>query len=691
MKKLQLSFIFTLLLTFVCAQEQKQEQDSVTYLQEVILYDPVDRPVSIGITDVQRLGPEVLEARNPIDLPSAMNRVSGVYLLSGAQNTNRITIRGVGARTPFGTDKVRLYFNNIPVTNGTGFSTIELFDLENLADITVIKGPKGSAYGANLGGAILLRSGAPVNRVYNTTTLGSYQLFKNNVGVAISDDQYDLQLTYGHLETAGYRENNDFERDALLLNSSFKLSAQTTLGLLVNHIDYFAQIPSSLNETDFRENPRKAAFTWRQARGYEDNNYTLAGLNLSQEITPGLRNNTSIFYSYLDHYEPRPFNILDEFTQGYGFRSIFEGAVSAGEQAAPFSVGAELYKDEYHWSTYDNLYEENNGQGSLQGAQLSENREFRRQFNAFGSLEWPFTNRFKARAGLALNKTYYDFRDDFRQGSENRSAERNFDLLFLPSLDLEYRLTPSRHLYANISRGYSNPSLEETLTPDGVINPDISQETGMNYELGSRWYFSDPGLKVDLSVYRMDIRNLLVAQRVGQDQFIGRNAGETRHQGVELDAQLLLKPWSGIRWMPYLSYTFSDHQFVDFVDGDNDYSGNPLTGVPKHRYTAGWRLAGDAGWWWSLGFEHVGAIPLTDANTLDSEAFDLVNTKFGYSRDLGPRWSIALSAGIDNLFDTAYARSVLINAVGFGGSAPRYYYPGNNLNFYSSLRLEYRL
>ncbi|MDC6351027.1 TonB-dependent receptor [Zeaxanthinibacter sp. PT1] len=689
MIKLLPLLLISLFLSPIIAQEK--EQDSVTYLQEVILYDPIDRPVSLGITDVQRLGPEVLEARSPIDLPSAMNRVSGVYLLSGAQNTNRITIRGVGARTPFGTDKVRLYFNNIPVTNGTGFSTIELFDLENLADITVVKGPKGSAYGANLGGAILLKTGAKGNKVYNTTTLGSYNLFKNNVGLSLSDENLDLQLTYGHLETQGYRDNNDFERDALLLNSTFTLSERTSLGLLINHIDYFAQIPSSLNETDFRESPREAAFTWRQARGYEDNNYTLAGLNFRQQITPGFSNSTSVFYSYLDHYEPRPFNILDEYTHGYGFRSIFEGTIPTGDQTAPYTLGAELYKDEYRWGTFENRYEENDGRGSLQGDRLSDNQEFRRQFNAFGSLEWPFTNRFKARAGLAVNKTYYDFRDKFRQGAGNRSAQRSFDVLLLPSLDVEYRFTPSRHIYANISRGYSNPSLEETLTPDGVINPDISQETGMNYELGTRWYFRNPGLKIDLAVYRMNIKNLLVAQRVGQDQFIGRNAGETRHQGIELDAQLLLKPWAGVRWTPYLSYTFSDHQFVDYVDGDNDYSGNPLTGVPRHRYTAGWRLEHQSGLWWSLGIEHVGAIPLTDANTLDSEAFELLNTKLGYSREIGDRWSFALSAGIDNLLDTRYARSVLINAVGFGGNAPRYFYPGNNLNFYSSLRLEYRL
>ena len=45
----------------------------------------------------------------------------------------------------------------------------------------------------------------------------------------------------------------------------------------------------------------------------------------------------------------------------------------------------------------------------------------------------------------------------------------------MPSLDLNYSLGRDSRIYLNISRGFTNPSLEESLAPDGVINPDISQ------------------------------------------------------------------------------------------------------------------------------------------------------------------------------------------------------------------------
>ena len=45
--------------------------------------------------------------------------------------------------------------------------------------------------------------------------------------------------------------------------------------------------------------------------------------------------------------------------------------------------------------------------------------------------------------------------------------------------------------------------------------------------------------------------------------------------------------------------------------------------------------------------------------------------------------------GVDNIFDKAYASQILINAPGFGGNAPRYYYPGNPINYYTGININY--
>tara|TARA_R110000764_G_scaffold1503_1_gene6112 strand:+ start:170194 stop:172266 length:2073 start_codon:yes stop_codon:yes gene_type:complete len=666
---------------------QNTQTDSITQLDEVVLTQDAIPKKATGITSSSKIAGRTFERFNPTDIPSAINQISGVYILSGAINTNRITVRGIGARTPYGTNKLRMYFNGIPVTNGAGSSTIEAYDFENLGAVEVIKGPKATAYGSNLGGAILLETKASVEdrtQLINSFTVGSYNMLKDNLSFSHSEDGFKLSLSYNHLETDGCRQNNQFQRDGLLLNTQFRTGQKSSIALLVNYIDYTAHIPSSINQTDFEEDPTRAASNWLSAQGYEANKYILTGLSHTYQFSEHLQNTTSIFYTYLDHYEPRPFNILDEFTNGFGLRTQFSGNWAKAE----FTFGGEYYKDEYHWGTFENLYEENDGNGSLQGNQLNNNTEFRRQFNLFGTLTYPITPKFSAQLGLNLNKTHYDFRDLFNQGDANASAERDFDPILLPNLGINYQLKNGK-VYANVSRGFSNPSLEETLTPDGIINPDIAQETGTNYELGTEWLLFKNNLSMNLTLYRMDVKNLLVAQRVGEDQYIGRNAGKTRHQGLEIDLQYRNKLSQSITFSPYLSYTLNDHSFVDFVDGDNDYSGNPLTGVPKHRLSSGIDFRHKNGLQLNLTHQFVDEIPMTDANSIHSDSFNVFHAKLGFRTAISSHVNLGLNAGINNVFNTNYAQSVLINAVGFGGAQPRYYYPGNRLNYFGGLQLNY--
>lgn len=669
-------------------------KDSVTQLAEIILIDSIsNKRKAWGITPSRKVIARDMQNYGPVDFTGPLNQVSGIFMSSGALNTNRIAIRGIGARTPYGTDKLMLYYNEIPVTNGTGISTIEAFDLENIGALEVIKGPKGTEYGAALGGTLVLepeRQRGLGTRITEHFSLGSYGLFKNLLGISHTGEKVSLNLKYGRLETDGYRENSRFERNGLLLDLGLPLGPSTLVSLVVNHIDYTAQIPSSLGLTAFHENPRQAAPTWQAAQGYENNDITIVGLGVTQRLGTYIKNTTTLFYNYQDHYEPRPFNILDSYTNSYGARTKFEGSQDKPFGAMQYVVGAEFFGDEYHWGLFENRYRENDGNGSLQGERLGDNLEFRRRYNIFGSITYPLSHKFNAQLGLALHNTHYDYRDHFLLGAENRSASRKFGTIVLPNLTLEYIPIAPIKLYANISRGYSDPGLEETLTPDGAINPDIGREKGMNYEFGGLASFPKIGLDIDLALYQMDIHDLLVAQRVGEDQYIGRNAGKTRHQGIDLDLRYSVPRLGRFSLSPFLSYTFSKHRFKDFVDGGNDYSGNPVTGVPPNRLVGGIQLRENAGVYWNVTMKYVDAVPLTDADTVHSDAYTLVDTRIGYAKTFFGQFETDITFGINNLGDRLYARSFVINAIGFGGSEPRYYYPGNGRNYYFGLHLRYR-
>ncbi|GEQ87039.1 ligand-gated channel [Patiriisocius marinistellae] len=661
-------------------------------LDEVVISSTYQKESKV-IIPTAKISAEKFIEYSPLDLVSAINETPGVYIQSGALNTNRIVIRGVGSRTLYGTNKIRAYFNGIPITNGTGDTTIDAFDPEDIERLEIVKGPKATQYGTNLGGTLLLNSKQAVpGETYfkSNLTVGSFGFVKNNISVATADEKLALNLNYDHLETDGFRENSTYNRNAFLLTSNYTFDSKNEIGILVNFTDYNAQIPSSISKTDFEEDPSQAAFTWNAAKGFEDNKQVLTGINYTHRFTDNLSNTTSVFYTYLDHYEPRPFNILDEFTNGYGARTLFANDFKFFKNNATLSFGAEMYNDQYNWKTIENLYEENNGNGSLEGQLLSDNKEKRNTLNVFATTTLPITEKLKIQLGINFNKTDYTFTDKFNTGENNKNASRDFNPIFAPNLSVFYQYTQNLKAYLNVSRGFNYPSIEETLTPQGVINPDLGPETGFNYEVGSQIFLFKGKLQLKLAAYLIDIDNLLVADRVGEDQFIGRNAGKTEHKGVELSILYSHIFNNGFFLAPYLNAEISDNKFIDFVDGNVSYSGNKLTGVPNNKVNGGLRF-GFKNFSLNTNFLYVGDMPLNDANTLYSEDYKVFNTKLSYTYNITNRLLIEVNAGLNNVLDETYASSILINAVGFGNSEPRYYYPGIPRNWFSGFKVKYSM
>ena len=308
----------------------------------------------------------------------------------------------------------------------------------------------------------------------------------------------------------------------------------------------------------------------------------------------------------------------------------------------------------------------------------------------FATVTIPFTEKFKGQFGLNFNLTHYNFIDEFNEGEANKSAERDFDPIFAPNVNLLYQFTENLSVFFNFSRGFNYPSIEETLTPEGIINPELGPEKGFNYEVGSELFLFKRKLNLQVNAYLIDIEDLLVAERVGDDQFIGRNAGKTEHKGIELQLSYVQPITSTSYISPYVNAEFTQHTFIDFVDGASNFSGNKLTGVPDKKINGGINF-GFKNIILNTNFLHIGEIPLNDANLLYSEKYTVFNAKATYKTDLSPAFSIALHAGINNFADEKYASSVLINATGFGNSEPRYYYPGMPRNWFGGLKLLYKI
>ncbi|MEL0653239.1 TonB-dependent receptor [Algibacter sp. TI.3.09] len=642
-------------------------------------------------TTIDIISSKDLERSNTTSPIQVLNRVPGVFMQSGALNTNKISIRGIGSRNLYGTSKIRAYFQDIPLTSGNGETTIEDFELSALSRFEIIKGAGSSIYGAGLGGTVHL---TPEHAYLNQTsaetgiTIGSFGLVKSVLNVNHGTDKNSYKLIHSNTESDGYRDNNAYNRQTFTISTNHYLSNKDDLSIIASYVDLNAFIPSSLNEDAYNNNPKSAAFTWAQAQGYEDAQRGIFGASWNHQYHDNLKQTTSIFTSFKKAYEPRPFDILTENTSAYGLRSRFLGRWGKFN----YTLGGEFFKDRYISKNYENLYQEAPEEsGSVEGDKFSDFKENRTYYNLFFESNYQASEKTMLSFGLNLNKTSYTLSDRFvSDENPDQSGDYSFKAILSPKFGISHQLSKHISLYSNISHGFSPPSTQETLLPDGLINTDIKPETGWNFELGTRSAFYNNRLQFNLALYRLDVRNLLVARRTGNDQFIGVNAGRTLHNGLETVIKYQWVTSKNISLHQYITYSLNYFKFKDFEDDGNNFSGNKLTGVPSNLLNTGLDLDTAFGLYTTVNYQYVGRIPMTDANTLFSDRYSVTNIKLGFKHNLNNNLKLSTYFGLDNVFNTHYASQILINATGFGGAAPRYYYPGQPLNYYAGVNLSYK-
>jgi iron complex outermembrane receptor protein len=356
----------------------------------------------------------------------------------------------------------------------------------------------------------------------------------------------------------------------------------------------------------------------------------------------------------------------------------------------PFEVsfGTEMAAEKYQYSLYKNLYLTQPGQGSLQGDKFSATDENRNYGNYFLQMEVWLSKKLHLETGIALNTTKYSLEDVF-PNSDEQDGDYTFGNVWSPRIGFSYKVGNGKNIYTSISKGFSVPSVAETLTPEGQINTDLKPETGWNYEIGFKGNWFANKLYTELTLFSTQIENLLVARRTADDRYIGINAGSSSHPGVEFLVNYKLIDSNNFQITPNFSAALNNFKFKDFVDGQADYSGNQLTGVPDKQINFGLDISTKQGFSLNTSYRIVGRIPMNDSNTKYSDSYSILDIKTTYFFTILKILKTELNAGVNNALDEKYAASILPNAVGFGTVPPRYYYPGNPVNFYGGFSVSY--
>jgi iron complex outermembrane receptor protein len=153
-----------------------------------------------------------------------------------------------------------------------------------------------------------------------------------------------------------------------------------------------------------------------------------------------------------------------------------------------------------------------------------------------------------------------------------------------------------------------------------------------------------------------------------------RNVERTRHEGLELGADIVLADFAGhgrLSWRT--AYTLSRFRF----DDDPVFGSNHLPGAPRHLLRSEVRLQRSPGFWVAPGVDWSPSSYFVDsANTATNGAYAVLNVRGGYD---WPQLGLYVEAA--NLTDRRYSASVVVDdALG------RYYEPANGRAFYAGLR-----
>ncbi len=474
-------------------------------LKEVIINaNNIPQKLKKAISSIEIISSIDIERGSTIDITPILNRTPGVYMQTGALNTNRITIRGIGSRNLYGTSKIRAYFQDIPLTSGNGETTIEDFELGAISRLEIIKGSGSSIYGAGLGGTIhLIPQSAFLNQssTESDMSFGSFGLIKGVINVNHGTEKSSFRTVYSNTHSDGYRDNNEYDRQTFTIDANHFLNRKNDITFLASYVDLKGFIPSSVNEDAYKNNPKAAAFTWAQAKGYENTKRGVFGLSWNHQFNNTLKQISSVFSSFNDAYEPRPFNILTENTSAIGIRS----RILVSAEKLNWTFGGELFKDTYKSSTFENLYQDYPpGTGSIKGDKLSDLKEKRTYYNIFIETNYNPSEKLMFSFGLNFNETSYHLNDRFStDGNPDQSGSYKFKGILSPKLGVSYLFNDNISVYSNISHGFSPPTIAETLLPDGLINPDIKPETGWNFEIGTRSTFINNRLQVNMALYQV--------------------------------------------------------------------------------------------------------------------------------------------------------------------------------------------
>lgn len=615
-------------------------------------------------------------------LDESLVRVPGVFLQNrdNFAQGQRISIRGFGARAPFGVRGITVMVDGIPYTLPDGQAQLDAIDLDSAERIEVIRGPSSVLYGNAAGGVIDVTTADGRENPGSSvrTEIGSDGYRKAVVQTGGAQGDWSHHVSFSALNVGGYREQSSTEKYLLNAKLRRELGSDRALTAIINLLDNpRSEDPGALNASEVASGRDQAA----------PNSLALdAGQNVDQQVLGLQYEDLSVgpgefylkgFISQRDFEQQLPY--VGDSRIGYqrdylGASAEYHHEVNLGSLPLSYIAGVDVARQD------DERFRNDVNPQGVVGEQLAEETQTATSAGVFAQGDLALTEEVTLSLGARFDRVELEVDDRYFDDGD-QSGEQTFNE-WSGSAGLSYRYRPQHQAYINTGTAFETPTFSEFANPaGGGFNPAVEPQKAWNREVGLRGYVAPLTMDYDLALFSVRVRDELVpyAEENG-GRTLYQNAGDTDRDGIELALGWQLAD----QWRLDSALTLARYEFDQFATPTESFGGNRIPGLPEQTWVNQLTWEGIDERFATLETQYVGDLVADNANETEVDSYWLVNLRVGDGWQLGSDTRLNAYVGVRNLLDEEHYANVRLN-----GTFGRFYEPAPGRSVYGGLEVRF--
>ena len=654
-----------------------------------------ERPLSQIPNSIQTVDRRAIsQARPTWGLDEALVTVPGVFVANryNFSQDQRISIRGFGARSAFAVRGIKILVDGIPQTLPDGQGQLTNLELGEVDRIEVLRGSTSSLFGNASGGVIsvwtnpqdVTRAREDARMVagnFSQNSARTWSKWQSTTGVRVGGG--GAQLTLSRLDYNGERDHSAADNRVFNARLNVPVGAGWSLAVVAAGANNpQADNPGSLTFNELMANRDTAPVLNRNRDAGKDVTQFQTGATLRRSGANGSAAAFTIFGLTRDLKNPITTTYIDLNRVDYGARASVTYPLPLGSLAHRLTFGFDIQRQQDDRKNFAYLNTPGDS-AKPDTTRTLDQLEHVTELGPFVQSALNLSPTVALTTGMRYDWVKFTVDDRLITGANpDDSGDRLMQAL---SGSLGIAVNPSRALtlYGNVASSFETPTTTELAnSPSGAggFNTGLNPQKAVNFEVGARGTVG-ARFAYTAALFQANVRDALVPYEIAAPRFYYRNAGSTRHRGVELNGSVNVVTGLSVNLIwTYANYRYRDYSFTDSL-GTHVLDGRELPGIPKNWFHTIVRLQSSPsrGLWAEVQQSYSSGYLVSDVQPTRTSPWWATNVRVGWDGKLG-QVQVAPFLGINNAFDHLYVSSVVINA-----ARDRFYEPAPGRNAYLGL------